>query len=324
MTDVLKETCRSFRAIRHMQALTSTIRSAQKIGLFEALRHEQQSIEQLTRHTHTDRVTIENICRLLIAFGVIEQYGEDIALSNAAALQLEGDPTFNSYLFTQVDQYVLQEKPNYDLNEFRRRLAGRQWSYSAAARQAAKVIKSGNERMSTKMLELGCLTGVWSAAIAFMDENLEITSVDSSEFLAISRTTFESVELGERRTEIESNYRGYDPELASYDVVLFAEGLQLEDDASAVVLLGRCADALRVGGEIIIIEPLMETGDGQDVSVAAHALEVAMSTPGRTRSAVQIQQLLTGAGFQTARWATLTADDQGLGLVIAKRSDLLS
>jgi ubiquinone/menaquinone biosynthesis C-methylase UbiE len=323
MSDVLKETSRSFRTLRHMQALTSTIRSAQNIGLFQALRESQKTIDELADKLKLNRVAMENICRLLLAFGIIEQYGEDLALSNAAALQLESDPTFNSYLFNDIEKYVSQEQPTYDLTEFRRRLAGRQWNYSAAARQAAQVISSGNTRKPTKMLELGCLTGVWSAAIAFMDENLEITSVDSQEFLARSRGTYQSVELEQRRTEIETNYRAFTAELESFDVVLFAEGLQLEDDASAVVILGRCADSLRVGGEIIIIEPLMETGEGQDVAVAAHALEIAMSTPGCTRSAIQIQQLLTGAGFETARWATLTADDQGLGIVIAKRSDHL-
>jgi hypothetical protein len=94
--------------------------------------------------------------------------------------------------------------------------------------------------------------------------------------------------------------------------------LQLEQDIDAVILLGRAADALRVGGQVAIFETLHES-DGPALTLATHALELAVATGGRQRSAGEIQRLLRGAGFGEGQWGWLTASSHGIGLVIATK-----
>ncbi len=47
--------------------------------------------------------------------------------------------------------------------------------------------------------------------------------------------------------------------------------------------------------------------DGPDLPLATQALEVAIATGGRQRSAAELQRLLIGAGFGDGRWGWLDA-----------------
>ena len=307
-----------------MQTAVAAIRGAQESGIFQLLSERQHSAIELAERTRLVPTTIENLCRVLTAIGVLEQYGDDYALSQATSLQMQGDPHFNAYLQNDVESYLANQQAADGFDEFRHRLAARQWSCSAAARQAASVIETSKLDRPLQLLELGCLAGVWSAALAFNDKTLEVTSVDIEPMHARARHTFQAIELMTQRREVVADFRHYEPELAASDFVLLAEGLQLQDDPNAVILLGRCADALRQGGEIIIVEHVLDSGEGQDLSIASQALEVGMASKGKLRTVNEIQQLLTGAGFQSARWAPLNADDQGLAIIVAQRNDSLN
>ena len=154
--------------------------------------------------------------------------------------------------------------------------------------------------------------------MAYRDPALQVTVVDDAPRLAQCQSTYASIDLLNRWTAIEDDYRTWSTPLGEFDLVVLPEVLQLEQDIDAVILLGRAADALRVGGQVVIFETLHEE-DGPAGSLATHALEIALAAGGQQRSASQIQRLLRGAGFGEAQWGWLTASEQGLGLIIASK-----
>jgi len=202
---------------------------------------------------------------------------------------------------------------------YRRRAVEQQWSLTASAIQAAEAIESFFANTKIHLLELGGGAGVFSAAIAHRFPEVQVASVDVKEMLTQTRTTFESIEIEDRLTAIESDYRSYDVPLAEADAVLLPMVVRLHADPSAVVLLGRACDALKEEGIVIIIEPLDEP-EFPDNHHALESLDMKREgCEGTIRSSRQLQLLLTGAGFGEAQWGILERSIPPLGLVIARK-----
>ncbi len=121
----------------------------------------------------------------------------------------------------------------------------RQWTHTSAALQAAEALGFGSALRGLNILELGSGAGVWSAAMIYRDPGARLTAVDHAPMLAHCQATFASVELLDRVTMIEDDYRTWSTPLGEFDLVILPEIVQLEQDPSAVILLGRAADALR-------------------------------------------------------------------------------
>lgn len=293
--------------------------AALRLGVLDALREGPMELPALAEHCQCDAQALRALVRVLLAVGVLEGYGEDLALSQATQLIAGPDIDLGLGLWSTLPEFLTgQPRTTESLESYRRRICARQWSHTAAAMQAAEVLKIGSGLRGLKLLEMGSGTGVWSAAMAFRDPGLQVTVVDDAPRLAQCHATYKSIDLLNRWTSIEDDYRTWSTPLGEFDLVILPEVLQLEQDIDAIILLGRAADALRVGGQVVVFETLHES-DGPGVSLATQGLEIALAAGGQQRSAGQVQQLLRGAGFGEAQWGWLTASEQGMGLVVASK-----
>ena len=323
MSDTRKQTIARYYSLLQTNALASALRAARKHGFIEILKRGQKTCPDLAREAGTNPQATADVLRMLVAIGAIEQYGEDFALSQATRLMVGYDEQLGDERLDGLDDY-LRLPTNVGegtISGIRQVLVSRQWTQTAAAVQAAEVLDFGTSRRGLKILELGCGAGVWSAAICYRDGRSTVTLVDDASSLALARQTYSAVEIEDRVTWVEADYRTWDMPLGEFDLVLLPEVLQLEGDADAVVLLGRAMDALKVGGEVVVLEPLLEP-DGPELAIAAHALEIGLGTvAGKLRTASQVQQLMRGAGFGEAQWGWLTATTHGCSLIIAQRTN---
>jgi 2-polyprenyl-3-methyl-5-hydroxy-6-metoxy-1,4-benzoquinol methylase len=338
MSDSQRQTIARYHSFLQTQAISAALHAARASGVLDVLRDGQQDLTELARQSGSDPEAVAALLRVLVAVGVVEQYGEDFALSQAARLMVGPDSDLGEEVYRDLGVYLRAAEETGSVEEYRRRLCARQWTHTAAAVQAAEVLEIGNlgplptgaaaavdgqaswGRNGLRVLELGGGAGVWSAAMAYRDPTLRVTVVDNGLFLHQCRQTYHSIDVQSRLETVEADYRTWDVPLGEFDLVIIPEVLQLESDAEAVILLGRAADALREGGEVAIFETLNEH-DGPAIALATHALELSVATPrGQQRSAAEIQQLLRGAGFEDAQWGWLTASSQGLGLVLARKS----
>ncbi|MGN6135355.1 MAG: methyltransferase [Aureliella sp.] len=319
MSESQKRTVARYQGFFEALSLSASLEAALDVGLLDALREGQMELEELARRCQCEVEPLAALMRVLVAVGIVERYGEDLALSQAAQLMAGPDVDLGMGVWFNLPDFLAgRERSSGGLEAYRRRISARQWSHTAAAMQAAEVLKIGTGLRGLKVLELGSGTGVWSAAMAYRDPTLHVTSVDDAARLAQCRATYASVELLERWTPIEDDYRTWSTPLGEFDLVILPEVLQLEQDVDAVILLGRAADALRTGGQVAIFDTLRES-DGPTLTLATQALELAVATGGQQRSAAEIQRLLRGAGFGDAQWGWLTASSHGIGLIIASK-----
>lgn len=324
MSDSQKQTITRYQVFLDAMAMAACLDSATKSGVFQALRSGQQTLAELSASCQIDAEALEQLIGVLVAIGAVEIYGEFIALSQAIRLIAPVDADMGHDLWQNLPGYLSHRGlhsfhgsvPSHD---YRRRICSRQWTHTAAALQAAEALGFGSSLRGLNILELGSGAGVWSAAMIYRDPPARLTIVDHADMLAHCHATFASVDLLDRVTMIEDDYRTWSTPLGAFDLVILPEIVQLEADPSAVILLGRAADALREGGSAVILETLREP-DGPDLPLATQGLEVALATGGRQRSVVEIQRLLIGAGFGEGQWGLLDASPHGIGLVIAEKS----
>lgn len=304
--------------------MAACLDSAVKSGVIPTLRAGQKTLGELSAACKIDPDALEHLIRVLMAVGAVEVYGEFIALSRAVSLIAPVDADMGHALWQNLPAYLNQNSDQafpgtVRLPEYRRRITSRQWTHTAAAVQAADALGFGTSVRGLNILELGSGAGVWSAAMIYRDPAARLTVVDHPEMLAQCHATFASVELLDRVTLIEDDYRTWSTPLGEFDLVILPEIVQLEADPAAVILLGRAADCLRTHGRVVMLETLREP-DGPDLPLATQALEVALATGGRQRSVAEIQRLLIGAGFGEGQWGWLDASPHGIGLVIAGKS----
>lgn len=319
MSELQKRTIVQYQGLFESISLSATLEAAIDLGVIDALRQGQLELNQLAARCECAEQPLARLVRVLLAIGVIERYGDDLALSHAVQLMAGPDVDLGREIWNQLPGFLQgQEHGSGGLENYRARIGARQWSHTAAAMQAAEVLKIGAELRGLKMLELGSGTGVWSAAMAYRDPTLRVTSVDDGARLAQCHATYASIEILDRWTPIQDDYRTWSTPLGEFDLTVLPEVLQLEQDVDAIILLGRAADALRPGGQVVILETLNEA-DGPAMTLATQALEIAVATGGQQRSASQIQSLLRGAGFGEAQWGWLTASSHGIGLIVANK-----
>jgi 2-polyprenyl-3-methyl-5-hydroxy-6-metoxy-1,4-benzoquinol methylase len=319
MNDSKKLTIARYQSFLEATALSASLDAAIEAGIFDALRDGQKNLTELAEACACAPEALSTLLRVLVAIGAVEKYEDDFALSQAAQLLAGPDIDMGRGVWYGMASFLAGEEREADAVPFyRRRVSNRQWSHTAAAVQAAEVLDIGHAIRGLNVLELGGGAGVWSAAMAYRDPQMHVTVVDTAARLAQCQATFASIDLLDRWTPIEDDYRTWSTPLDEFDLVILPEVLQLEDDAAAVILLGRSADALREGGQVVIVETLREA-DGPSVPLATQALEIAVAARGRQRSASEIQQLLRGAGFGEGKWGWLTASSSGLGLITATK-----
>lgn len=319
MNDTKKLTIARYQSFLEAMALSASLDAAIEAGVFDALRDGQKTLPELAQACECEPEALAALLRVLVAVGAVENYEDDFALSQAARLLAGPDIDMGRGVWYGLTNFLAGGERDTDAVPFyRRRVSNRQWSHTAAAVQAAEVLQIGGSRRGLNVLELGGGAGVWSASMAYRDPEMHVTVVDTAARLAQCHATFASVDLLDRWTPIEDDYRTWSTPLEEFDLVILPEVLQLEEDPGAVILLGRSADALREGGQVVIFETLRES-DGPNLTLATQALEIAVAARGRQRSASEIQQLLRGAGFGEGQWGWLTASSLGLGLVTAPK-----
>ena len=321
MSESQKNTIARYQVFLDAMAMAASLDSAVQSGLFQALRDGQKTLAELAAACQIEAEPLEHLIRVLAAVGAVEVYDESIALSQAVRLIAPVDADLGRDLWQKLPTYLRSISSNGSsssagLVEYRQRICSRQWTHTSAAIQAAEALGFGSVARGLNILELGSGAGVWSAAMIFRDPAARLTVVDHANMLGLCHATYASVDLLDRVTLIEDDYRTWSTPLGEFDLVILPEIVQLEQDPAAVILLGRAADCLRDSGRAVILETLREP-DGPALPLATQALEVALATGGRQRSAAEIQRLLIGAGFGEGQWGWLDASPHGIGLVIA-------
>ncbi len=90
----------------NINAVANLIRSSRELGIFECLREGQKTVEQLSEALSLDQRRLKLLLDAVVAIGIIEQYQEDYALSQAARLLCQYDNDLGDSQWAGLAEFV--------------------------------------------------------------------------------------------------------------------------------------------------------------------------------------------------------------------------
>ncbi len=159
-----------------------------------------------------------------------------------------------------------------------------------------EILASLSFAKAQHVMDIGGGTGVFLAACAKAHPDVQVTLFDLPQVAALAQDRFERAGIAARATIVSGSFRD-DPLPIGPDLITLIRVLYDHEDETVLRLLKSVHAALPEGGKIVIAEP-MSGGQTPDRSADAYfALYCMAMGTGTVRSAAQIGELLSKAGF---------------------------
>lgn len=174
-------------------------------------------------------------------------------------------------------------------------------SQAMVSREVVKAFAFGRHR---RMVDVAGGDGTFLEAVLAAAQGLEATLFDLPAVAAEAEARFARVGLSSRTRAVGGDFR-HDPLPAGADLMSLIRVLHDHDDATAIALLTTVYRALEPGGALLVAEPLAETAGAERVGGAYFGFYLMAMGQGRPRSAAELTEMLSSAGFvDVARCAT--------------------
>ena len=309
-----------YQLYMQINAQAHLLRAARESGIIDALRSGQLTKDQLVEQLNLDARMAGLLLDAMVAMQVLEKYGDDYAVAAVTRLLCQYDADLGDSVWADLSDRVRHGKTGANDN-FLDLTTATQWVHTAAAKQAAEILDIGGERTGRKILDLGCGSAVWSAAMAYADETTTVTAIDTPERLVAARRTVDSIGLGSRYEFIEADSETYQLSGNTYGLVLIAGRITPHSPEFDKATIERAKQALVVGGELVVID--LFKGPGRPgVNESIEAIRLATQTSaGQIRDAEAMRAQMVEAGFGACQFAFIAASRQGWGLLLAAKAN---
>ena len=338
------KTIADFVALKHRSSLTHAIRAATELGIFKALIAGQRTVEQLAAEINAKPAQVAALMKVIARSELIEQYGDDFALSTLARLIPETYFDFGDSHWQNLVQHVRTGKPiqadDADAStanmDFRIQQASEEWMLTPTALIVARALDIGNSRAGSNILELGCGSAVFGATLAHADPTSTLTLVDTKPEIARAKTTCESVQILSRTAFIEAEqWRNVEViDLSdtpaeddsamvaqpTFDLVIVHKKIHLESLKETTALMKKLsALLLKRGGELVIIDIFPGQPEGEEYREVVELEYGLRHSPGHMHHPRDLESALKTAGFADVQFAHLPAEPYLYGLILAAK-----
>lgn len=323
------ETLDRYHALMHINAEAQVFRVAREVGILDQLRGGQATAADLIERLQLQPRLAHSLLEALVAMKVLERYEEDYALAAVTRLLCEYDQDLGDQhwqnligrLKTSEEPAEAAENPSDESAQpYFDAVTATQWIHTGAAKQAAELLDIGGERQGKHILDLGCGSAVWSAAMAFADPTARVTAVDLPPRMTAAQRTVASIAVTERYEMLAADPQTVELPADSYDIILLAGRLSGHHPGADDRVFQRLHTALREGGELVIIDLFQGPGEVR-LNEAIEALRLAsMTKSGKIRDAEQMRLTLLATGYKHCQFAFLAASRQGYGLLLARKN----
>ncbi len=185
-----------------------------------------------------------------------------------------------------------------------------------ASERAGAVVRAVGAAEVRRMLDVGGGSGAYSIAFAKANPGLVADIMDLAEVAPIARGHIERAGVGDR-VRVRTGDLRVDKLGEGYDLVFVSAICHMLDEDENRDLLGRCRDALRPGGRMVVQDFILEPDKTAPKSAALFALNMLVGTrAGSSYSEPEYARWLGEAGFRDVRRVRLPGP---AGLMIATR-----
>lgn len=296
---------------------SATLMTAVELGVFDALADGPATAGELAAALAAAPGPMVALAEALVALGLLQTSGQAywIAPSARPMLLKTGDASMVDALRYNADLYrhwaqlagtiqtgepVVRQQPHLggDPLMTRRFVRGMEAKARAFSSVLAPLIQIGS---ATTLLDIGSGPGTLSRELLKTHPDLVVTLFDLPNVLAVAGEIIGTDPLQFRLAYHPGDYRA-GPLPNGFDSVLFAGALHQETVESARALFTRCAAALRPGGQIFVVDLMLDADRTSPVFSSLFQLSMLLTKPdARVFSNVEVQGLLLEAGFIETR-----------------------
>ena len=316
-------TLEQYHQLMQINAASHLVRAARSLGILAELRKGQRTLEQLSESLRLSREPASGLLDALIAIGIIEKYGDDYALSQAAQLLCQYDEDLGDARWQRLPDLVRGQSDRQQNDEQRHfdYLAATQWIHTPAAMEAAEILDIGGqgEVAGPKILDLGCGSAVWSCAMAYRDPEATISAVDNREALDAAESTANSIGILDRFEAKVSDPLEAELPADHFDWVVLAQRLSCLGPDVASRLVTKAAWAAKPGGRIVVID-LFRGPSRFNLAECVQVLNLQLETrQGAVLTLEQMESELREAGLDDIQFVFLSRSRANLGMSVATK-----
>ena len=313
-------------AVHNRNALAYAIRTAVALGIFEALESGQKNVEQLAESTAANEKVLPLLLDVLVHTELLEQYGDDYALSTVARLVPNRLMDFGDLHWCHLENFMrsgvsLPENKNlaHTQADFLNGSAANEWMTTPAAIDAAQVLDMGKTRTALRILEVGSGSAIFGSTLIHRDSESRLVVLDNAANLKRAAKTIESIEAQDRVEFIEGDYLDFKLDLQPFDMVVATNVAHRHTEEECERLFKCVHRHLKSSGEFVVVDIFPGQEDGE-VTRSILALEIVLRTEhGGLHDPARFQHTLIMNGFDQIRFAHLPASPHIWGLILAQR-----
>lgn len=307
-------------------------------GVFDLLDTGPRTLEEVARETKASSRGLRALLNALTGLGLLtrDSDGRFALAPDSATFLVKGKPGyiggFIRHTSTQalpawlkLAEIVRTGRPAQGVN---RESVGTQFFHEfvndifplsyGPARALAEALKLGEQGKTVRLLDLAAGSGVWGIAVAESSPRVNVTAVDWSGILDLTRENVERRGLGPQFSFVAGDLDTVDFG-SGFDVAVLGHILHSEGEQRSRALLRKTFNALAPGGIIAIQEFLVEKDrSGPPVGLIFAVNMLVNTDDGDTWSFQELAGWLHEAGFEKVR----TLDSPGPSpLILANRPE---
>ena len=342
MSERQNQTIDLYGQLMQVNASSHLLRTARQVGVIDELREGQRTLDELCQARFLNREATGLLLDALTVIGVVERYGEDYAISQAARLLNQYDNDLGDEFWQQLPDLLTgkRSRDKADRRAMENRDTATQWTQTAAAMQAAEILDLGGKEKDQdydqekeaekrgdlegdgggafRILDLGCGAAVWSCAAAHRHGGSTVLGVDHEEVRLAATNTADSIGLGERFEFEAGDLLSLDLPDDAFDLCFIGRRLHYLGDGDAASVLQSAAAAVRPGGRVVVID-LFRVPSRKNLTETVEALRLELGTAeGSMRTLQQGQQMMTDAGLDNVQFTFIAASREGLGMCVGE------
>lgn len=285
--------------------------SAYELGIFTALGDQTLSAGDVSRALNTDARATERLMNALCALDLLEKkQGKFSNTPQTRRFLVANNPDYMAGLmhtnhlwnaWSHLTEAVRQGKaPAADpIND-----RGETWlnafiaaMHARARQQAPALISLLDLSQVTRVLDVGGGSGIFSTAFANAKPGLHATVFDLPNVVPLTRQYIRQANLADRIDTAIGDYTR-DSLGKSYDLVFLSAIIHSNSYDQNAALIQKCADALTPGGQVVVVDFIMNEDRTQPAMGALFALNMLVATEsGDTFTESEVRAWMKTAGL---------------------------